>query len=272
MKINTKIKLNNGVEMPAFGLGVFKAGKDTYSAVRAALDYGYRLIDTAMIYYNEEEVGRAIKDSGIAREEIFLTTKLWTDDIRADRVEHAYYDSLNKLNMDYADLYLIHWPVRGKSIDAYRAMEQLYSKGKVRAIGVSNFFEHHLNDLIENTEVVPAVNQVEIHPFLSNQDLIQYCKDKGIPAQSWSPLARGKYFDDITINEIARKYNKTPAQVIIRWHLEKGLSVIPKSVNPYRIKENAGVFDFELSDNDLIMLDSLNANMRTGSNPDDYLY
>ncbi|MFA5449838.1 MAG: aldo/keto reductase [Clostridia bacterium] len=270
MSISSNIKLNNGVEIPILGLGVYLSGKDTYTAVRTALDEGYRHIDTAMVYENESDVGRAVKDSGIAREDIFITTKLWNDDMRANNVRGAAEKSLALLGLDYIDLYLIHWPVAGKFMPSYKVMEDLYRKGMFRAIGVSNFLSHHMDALLKETEVVPAVNQIEIHPYLTNQTEIDYCKAKGIAPEAWAPLARGKAVKDKTIKAIAKKYNKTPAQIVIRWHIQRGVIVIPKSVTSKRIAENAKVFDFLLSAEDISAINALNMGLRTGPDPDTF--
>jgi diketogulonate reductase-like aldo/keto reductase len=268
MDIKSVKKLNNGTLMPVLGLGVFKSADDTYQAVRWALDAGYRHIDTAMIYHNEAEVGRAIRDSGIRREDVFLTTKLWNDDMRNHRVEEAFSKSLKLLGTDYVDLYLIHWPVKGEFIPAYKVMEEIYSRGEAKAIGVSNFLPHHLEELAEMTDIVPSVDQVEIHPYLVNQELFEYCKARGIAVESWSPLARGKVLEDPLIREIAARYGKTPAQTVNRWHIERGLIVIPKSVHKERIEENADIFDFELKAEEMEAINGLDRNMRTGSHPD----
>ena len=270
MNLHTKTLLNNNTRMPVLGLGVFRAGEKTYQAVRDALDIGYRHIDTAMIYENEQDVGRAIKDSGVPREEIFVTTKLWNDDMRARRVEKAFEESLKNLAMEYVDLYLIHWPVIDEFVNSYKVMEGIYAKGKAKAIGVSNFQPHHLETLMQNCDIVPAVNQIETHPYLTNEEAVEYCKRKNIAPESWSPIAKGKILNDSKLLDLADKYNKTVAQIAIRWHLQRGLIVIPKSVNKSRILENSQVFDFELSSEDMRLISSLNKNMRMGSHPDKF--
>ncbi len=258
--------------MPVLGLGVFRSGEKTYQAVRDALDFGYRHIDTAMIYENEQDVGKAIKDSGVPREEIFVTTKLWNDDMRAKRVEKAFEESLKKLSMEYVDLYLIHWPVKDEFVNSYKVMEKIYAKGKAKAIGVSNFQPHHLQTLIKKCDIVPAVNQIEIHPYLTNEEVVQFCKSKNIAPEAWSPIAKGKILDDPKLLSLANKYNKTVAQIAIKWHLQRGLIVIPKSVNKSRILENSQVFDFELNPEDMKLISSLNKNIRMGSHPDTFAF
>lgn len=263
-------ELNNGVSIPVLGLGVFKSGEDTYDAVRYALDCGYRHIDTAMIYGNEQDVGKAIKDSGISREEIFITTKLWTDDMRAKRVREAFEESLRLLGMEYVDMYLIHWPVKDEYINSYKVMEELNKEKKIRAIGVSNFLSHHIKKLIGETKIKPVVDQIEIHPYLNNNKEIEYLKNNNITPESWSPLARGRVLEDSDLKVLSEKYNKSVAQIVIKWHLAKGLIVIPKSVRQDKIIENIKVFDFKLSDEDIKAIDQLDRNMRTGSHPDTF--
>lgn len=264
--------LNNEVNMPMLGLGVYKVedGDVTVDTVKAALDAGYRLIDTAAIYQNEESVGQAIRESGIPREEIFVTTKLWNEFHGFDEALQAYQDSLDRLGLEYVDLFLIHWPMprHGKFIETYKALEQLYEEGRVRAIGVSNFEIEHLEQIIQSCSIVPAVNQVEIHPYLSQKDLIAFCKRYDIQIQAWSPLMKGRAaLEDDTIVEIANRHGKSPAQVILRWHLQNGVAVIPKSVTPSRIQENIQVFDFTLTENEMVAMDALNRHERTGSDP-----
>ncbi|EPE63186.1 glyoxal reductase [Exiguobacterium sp. S17] len=264
--------LNNDVKLPMLGLGVYKVedGTVTVDTVKAALDAGYRLIDTAAIYQNEESVGQAIRESSVKREDIFVTTKLWNEFHGYDEALQAFQDSLDRLGLDYVDLFLIHWPMPrfGKFVETYKALEQLYEEGKVRAIGVSNFEIQHLEQIIQSCSIVPAVNQVEIHPYLSQKELIAYCKRYDIQIQAWSPLMKGREaLDDATIVDIASKYGKSPAQVILRWHLQNGVAVIPKSVTPSRIRENIQVFDFTLTKEDMAAIDGLNRNERTGSDP-----
>jgi diketogulonate reductase-like aldo/keto reductase len=267
------IKLNNGIEIPQLGLGVFQTpkGEDTVNAVKWALEAGYRHIDTAKVYGNEADVGQAILESKVPREEIFLTTKLWNDDIRAERTKEAFEESLKALKTDYVDLYLIHWPVDGFQ-DAWKDMEDLYHEGKIKAIGVSNFHPHHLQELAKTATVKPVIDQLESHPYMNNQKVIDYCKENGIQPEVWSPLG-GKDaapLADPKIGEIAEKYNKTPAQVIIRWHIQRGVVVLPKSVHQERILSNFDVFDFKLSDEDMQSINALDRNQRVGSDPDNF--
>ncbi|GIO62598.1 aldo/keto reductase [Paenibacillus cineris] len=265
--------LNNGVTMPWLGLGTYKAqGDDVYKAVKLALEIGYRSIDTAKVYGNEEEVGRAIAESGIPRGELFVTTKVWNDDQGYDSTLRAFESSQKRLGLEVIDLYLIHWPGKDKFKDTWKAMERLYEEGQIRAIGVSNFHVHHLKDLLQDSRTVPAVNQVELHPRLIQQDLQDFCGAQGIQLEAWSPLMQGKLTDDSTLAGIAQKYGKTPAQVILRWNLQNKIVTIPKSVTPSRIRENADIFDFELSSDEIKKIDSLNQNRRVGSDPDKLLF
>lgn len=266
------VTLNNDVEMPGFGLGVFKVedGDTVIDAVSSALSVGYRLIDTAGFYDNEEGVGKAIKDSGISREEIFVTSKVWNDKQGYDSTLKAFDESLDKLGLDYLDLYLIHWPVSGKFKDTWRALEKIYREGKVRAIGVSNFHVHHLEELLQDAEVIPALNQIEFHPHLTQAEVLEFCKENNIQMQAWSPLKKGRIFEEKVLVEIAEKYGKTVPQVILRWDLEQGVATIPKTVNKTRMVENADIFDFQLTEEEVERITSLNRNERTGSNPDDF--
>ncbi|MCA2004775.1 MAG: aldo/keto reductase [Ignavibacterium sp.] len=269
MDINSKCRLNNGYEMPYFGLGVYKAapGKETIEAFSYALEIGYRLIDTAAVYGNEKEVGIAVRQSGIPREEIFITTKLWNDDHGYESALKAFDESLKRLNLDYVDLYLIHWPVPRLRKDSWKALEKIYSEGRCKAIGVSNYMIKHLEEMRDYAEIIPAVNQVEFSPFLYQKELLEYCKSKNIEVEAYSPLARMKKKNNPVVNSIARKYNKTHAQILIRWCLEHELIVIPKSSDRKRIKENADVFDFSLNDDDMKQLNSLNENFRVSWDP-----
>jgi len=263
--------LNNGVAMPWFGLGVYKTqeGPEVEQAVAAALEAGYRLIDTAALYGNEKGVGNAIRASGIRREDIFVTTKVWNSDQGYDETLRAFEASLSRLGFDYVDLYLVHWPVKGKYKDTWRALERLYKEGYARAIGVSNFHIHHLEDLLSSCEVKPAVNQVECHPLLTQEELRKYCRDQHIAFQAWSPIMKGQ-LDLPVITELAAKYGKTPAQIVLRWDLQNDILTIPKSVRPERIRENANIFDFELSAEDMARIDGLNRNSRFGADPDNF--
>lgn len=269
------IKLNNNLEMPQFGLGVFKVkdGEEVEKAVITALQSGYRLIDTAAVYENEEGVGRAIASSGIPREELFITTKLWNDEQGYESAIEACNASIEKLGLEYVDLYLIHWPKpsEGKIKDTWRAFEELLADGKVRAIGVSNFKPDHLQELLDGAEIVPAVNQIELHPFLTQLETREYCADHGIEIESYSPLMRGgELLENEVIAGIADKYKKTPAQVVLRWHIQSGLIVIPKSVTPERIRSNIDIFDFEMTAEDMNHIDGLNKNKRVGGDPDTF--
>ncbi|WKX78026.1 aldo/keto reductase [Zobellia laminariae] len=267
-------RLNNGVEMPYFGLGTYLADNDqeVIDAVKNSLNAGYRHIDTAAAYKNEEGVGMGIRESNIAREEVFLVSKLWNADQGYESTLKAFEESLERLGVDYLDLYLIHWPVAGKYKDTWRAMEKLYREKKIRAIGVSNFLQHHLEDLLETAEVVPMVNQMEFHPYLVQQDLIDFCNSKGIQYESWSPFMHGKLFDGKSevFSDLTDKYKKSIAQIVLRYNLQKGIVVIPKSVNVDRIKSNADIFDFELSEADISYLDRLDKGERTGPDPDNF--
>lgn len=270
MNITTKLKMNNGKEIYQFGLGVWRGGAETKNAVLSALKVGYRHIDTAAAYKNEEAVGEAIRESGIPREELFITTKLWNQDMRDHKVQEAFDLSLKKLGLDYVDLYLIHWPVKNEYINSYKVMEDIYRSGKAKAIGVSNFKTHHLKDLLDNTEIIPAVNQMEFNPQMQDNDILEMCIEKGIVLEAWSPLGSGECLNDKTLKVIGEKYNKSVAQVIIRWLLQKNIVVFPKSVHENRIKENADVFDFQLSNEDIERINNLNKNLRTGPDPDNF--
>ncbi|WP_042463962.1 aldo/keto reductase [Neobacillus dielmonensis] len=262
--------LHNGVKMPWFGLGVFKVkeGSEVIESVKAAIKNGYRSIDTAAVYQNEEGVGQAIRESGINREELFVTSKVWNSDQGYESTLQAYETSLKKLGLEYLDLYLIHWPGKTKFKETWKALEKLYKDGRVRAIGVSNFKVHHLEELLKDAEIKPMVNQVEYHPHLTQKDLLTYCQNQGIQLEAWSPLKQGQLISDPTINEIAEKYGKTAAQVILRWDLQTEVVTIPKSIKEHRIIENANIFDFELSQEDMKKIDALNKDERVGSDPD----
>ncbi|MFD8076305.1 aldo/keto reductase [Streptomyces sp. NPDC059718] len=265
------ITLNNGVTMPQLGFGVFQVpDADTAAAVTSALESGYRSIDTAAIYGNEAGVGQALAASGIARDELFVTTKLWNGDQGYDSTLAAFDASLAKLGLDHVDLYLIHWPApaRDTYLDTWRAFEKIHAEGRARAIGVSNFQPAHLQRLIDNSDVVPAVNQVELHPQLQQAELRAFHARHGIATEAWSPLAQGAVLKDPVITGIAGRLGRTPAQVILRWHLQLGNVVIPKSVTPERIRENLDVFDFALSDADVAAITALDNGTRIGPDPD----
>ena len=270
MNISSKVKLNNGVEIPWFGLGVFKAkdGQEVENAVLTALEHGYRSIDTAAVYDNEKGVGKAIRESGIPRKEIFLTSKVWNTDQGYQSTFQAFEESLERLQTNYLDLYLIHWPKGKRSVETWKAMEELYEKGMIRAIGVSNFLEHHLDDFLPGCKIIPAVNQYEFHPELIQPGLLAYCMEKGIRPEAWSPIMRGKVNDIPVLQALAAKYGKTPVQIVLRWDIQKGVITIPKSVTPERIISNADIFDFELSEEDIAKIDRLDKNHRTGGHPD----
>lgn len=262
-------KLNNGVEIPYFGLGVYQMD-DPAVPTRLALDAGYRLVDTAMIYGNEEGVGQAVRESSVPREDIFVTSKVWNADQGHESTLAAFDRTLETLGLDYLDLYLIHWPVRGKYVETWRAMETIYASGRVRAIGVSNFKQHHLEDVLASGDVVPAVNQMEFHPRLVQQELLDFCADKGIQYQSWSPLMQGGIFELDAMAALATKYDRSAAQIVLRWNLQKGVITIPKSVRQERIIENAALFDFELSAEDVAAIDALDTGHRLGPDPDTF--
>jgi diketogulonate reductase-like aldo/keto reductase len=270
-KLTDTVTLNNGVKMPWLGLGVFQVsdGREVEQSVSAALKAGYRSIDTAAAYRNEVGVGKAINASGIAREELFITTKLWNADQGYDSTLRAHEASLKKLGLDYVDLYLIHWPVKRKYLETWRAFEALYKDGRIRAIGVSNFHIHHLQDVLDKYPTVPAVNQIELHPRLTQVPLREFCARHGIQAEAWSPIMKGR-LDIPVLVDIANRHGKTPAQVVLRWDLQHGIVTIPKSVHERRIIENADVFDFELSAADMAAIDALDEGYRFGPDPDNF--
>lgn len=264
--------LANGVKMPWLGLGVYKVedGQEVVDSVKYAIKAGYKSIDTAKIYENEEGVGQAIKESGVSREELFVTSKVWNADQGYDTTLQAFETSLNKLGLEYLDLYLIHWPVEGKYKDTWKALEKLYKDGKIRAIGVSNFQVHHLEDLIADAEVKPMVNQIEFHPLLTQTEVREYCKQQGIQVEAWSPLAQGELLDNEVLTQIAEKHGKSTAQVILRWDLQNEVVTIPKSTKEHRIIQNADVFDFELNAEEVEKINALNQNHRVGPDPDNF--
>lgn len=265
-------RLHNGVDMPYLGLGVFETseGQEIINAIHWALEAGYRHIDTAYLYMNEKGVGEAIRSSNIKREEIFVTTKVWNSDQGYKKTLDAFYRSLDLLKFDYVDLYLIHWPVKGKYVETWEALQYLYEKKLVRAIGVSNFLEHHLNDILQHKGIVPMVNQVEFHPYVVQPSLLEYCKQHNIQFEAWTPLMKGKVNEIPVIIEIAKKYGKTPVQVVLRWDLQKDVITIPKSASKERIISNAQLFDFELSSEDIKQIDALDRDERIGAHPDNF--
>ncbi len=271
--LENKVVLNNGVEMPLLGLGIYAPGQknEVSQAVRWALETGYRLIDTASVYQNEEEVGQGLQDSGIPRDQIFVTSKVWNDDQGYEGTLRAYDQSLKRLQTDYLDLYLIHWPVREKRRETWRALETLYSEKRVRAIGVSNYYEPHLEELFDYASVVPAVNQFEQSPFLYRPELLNYCREKGIQPEGYSPLVRGQEESNQVLETIAQKHGKSTYQLLIRWALQHNIVTIPKSTHQERIKVNFDVWDFDISQEDMDNLNVLNADIRVADDPMDYL-
>ena len=272
--IEDTVRLNNGIRMPWVGLGTWKSadGDEATRAVREAIDLGYRHIDTAAIYKNEQSVGRAIRESGIARERLFVTTKVWNDDVRSGKIVAALDASLKKLGLEFVDLYLIHWPVADKFADAWRLMEDLYRQGKTRAIGVSNFLAHHLDDLAKTASVTPAVNQLEFHPLLQQRDLLARCKQGGIVFEAWSPIMQGKTDEVPTLREIAGIVGRSTAQVALRWALQRGVVIIPKSTNGDRIRQNAALFDFNLDADQMAKIDALDEHRRLGPDPETFTF
>lgn len=264
--------LHNDVEMPYFGLGVYlsKNGQEVVDAIKWAVDAGYRHIDTASIYENEQGVGEGVKQCGVPREDLFIVSKVWNADQGYDSTLKAFDASLERLNMDYLDLYLIHWPVAGKYQETWRALEKLYLDGRVRAIGVSNFMQHHLEDIMAKAEIVPMVNQMEFHPFLVQQELLDFCKKNTIQYEAWSPMMQGKIFDMEAFKKLAVKYGKSIAQIVLRWDLQKGVVTIPKSTKKERIVANADIFDFELTEEHMQLLDGMHKGQRFGPDPDNF--
>ncbi len=267
-----KWKLCNGVEIPYLGLGTYQSDNDqeVINAVKDAIEIGYRHIDTASVYGNEEGVGKGIMDSGVAREELFIVSKVWNNDQGFESTLKAFEASLRRLNLEYLDLYLVHWPVAGKYKDTWRAIEKLYQEKRIRAIGVSNFMQHHLEDLLTEVEVAPMINQMEFHPYVVQQNLIDFCTSKEIQYEAWSPFMQGKVFDLDICKALSKKYRKSVSQVILRWNLQKGVVTIPKSAKKERILANADIFDFEISNEDVAYLDSLDRDERIGAHPDHF--
>ena len=267
------VTLNDGFRMPVLGLGVYKAlGEgEVERAIAHAVNTGYRLIDTASVYKNEEGVGRGISACSVSREELFVTTKIWNNAQRMNDVEGAFHRSLDGLNLDYVDLYLIHWPVPGCYTQTWKALEKIQASGRCRSIGVSNFEEPHLQMLFEMSRVVPAGNQIECHPLWNRKPLVTYCQQHNIAVQAYAPLARGLYLNREIILQLSEKYGKTPAQIGLRYLVQRGICVIPKSTNPDRISENADIFNFTLSDLDMDLIDSMDEQFRSASIPEDMI-
>ncbi len=265
----SRIKMNDGRSIPILGLGVYQSrpGKTTVDAVRAALELGYRHVDTASMYGNEADVGRAVRECGIPRKDVFVTTKLWNDDHGYDEAMRAFDSSVIELGLEYVDLYLIHWPVPKLRLDSWRAMKEIAKSGRAKSIGVSNYTIKHLEELADRLGDVPAVNQVEFSPFLFQRDLLDYCAEKKIVIEAYSPLTRGKRLKDRRVAKVAESLGKSPAQVLLRWCLEKGLVVLPKSTHRERIEENGEIFDFEMSEGDLAVLDDLNEDLHVSWDP-----
>jgi len=271
LTLGTSIRLRSGIEIPQLGLGTYQSGdaERTRLAIRTALDIGYRHIDTARLYGNECEIGEAIRDSGVPREDIFVTTKLWNTDHGFESTLEAFTASLERLDIGYVDLYLIHWPVEGLRGASWRAMEEIIDDGLVRSIGVSNYTIAHLEELMAEARVYPDVNQVEFSPFLYQEDLLEWCRERNIAIQAYSPLTKAQLLDNPVLLEVGGRYRKSPAQVLIRWNLQKGVIPLPKSSDPGRIRENADVYDFELSPEDMALLDGLRDGYRTSWDPTD---
>ena len=274
------VKFNNGVQIPQLGLGVFqsKPGDETYEAVKYALEIGYRHIDTAQAYRNEESVGQAIKESGVDRSDIFVTTKVWNEVQRTGSVADSVDESLKKLGTDYIDLMLIHWPVKEKYVNTWLELEKIYKdgKGKIKAIGISNFLQHHIEDIKKVWSVVPVINQYELHPEFNQHELSSFCKANDIVVQSYSPLGGSGSVERMMQNkvlvDIGKKYSKNAAQVILRWNIQLGYVTIPKSITPSRIKSNLEIFDFELTSSDIDDINAINLGKRLGANPDTFTF
>jgi methylglyoxal/glyoxal reductase len=270
--LQSKKTLHNGIEIPYVGLGVYqmKDPGETVQAVKSAIETGYLSVDTAAVYGNEESVGQGVKESGADRKDLFITSKVWNSDQGYDTTLKAFETSLKKLDMDYMDLYLIHWPVEGKYKDTWKALERLYNEGLVKSIGVSNFHQHHLEDLMSSSNEKPVINQIECHPRLSQEKLKAFCQEEKIAVEAWSPIAQGRVLDEPALKQIAEKHGKSSAQVILRWHLQNDVVIIPKSVHANRIKENADLFNFELSSDEMNKINDLNQNERFGPDPDNF--
>jgi diketogulonate reductase-like aldo/keto reductase len=266
----TTIALNNGVAMPLLGLGVWQVNSDAEAerVVRLAIEAGYRSIDTARIYGNECGVGNAIRGSGVPRDRLFVTTKVWNDDIRRGTIAAAFDASLERLGLDYVDLYLVHWAIPGKVASTWRAMEKLLDSGRVKAIGVSNHLRPHLDELLAAATVIPAVNQIEFHPYLQSPALVEYCRGRKIQVEAWAPLMKGgDLLHDPVLVAIARAHGRTAAQIVLRWEIQRGIVTIPKSARRERIAENAALFDFTLTDAEMAQIDALDRDTRVGPDP-----
>lgn len=266
------VTLTNGIKMPWLGLGVFRIadGQAVEQAIHWALEAGYRHVDTAAIYGNEVGVGQAIQQTKVPREEIFVTTKVWNRDQGYDQTLAAFEASLKRLDMDYVDLYLVHWPVKDKFKETWRALETIYDSGRAKAIGVSNFLVHHLESLLESARIAPMVNQVEFHPYLQQPDLQAFCREQGIRLEAWRPIMKGEVNQIPELVELGQKHGKTPVQITLRWMIQKGIVTIPKSERKERIESNADIFDFELEPNDITLIDGLDRNHRMGEDPDNF--
>jgi len=271
------VVLNNGLKMPLVGYGVFRVpeGDDLAEAVKTAIAKGYRSIDTAQVYRNEESVGRgiraAIEEGLVTREELFITSKVWNDGLSYEETLAAYDSSLEKIGLDYLDLYLVHWPgIDQNYIEVYKALEKIYQDGRVRSIGVSNFHVHHLENLLKETTVVPVINQIEFHPHLIQEEVRAFCKDKGIQVEAWSPLMNGSLLEEALIQELASKYGKTPAQIVLRYDVQHDVVTIPKTMTPARMVENLAVFDFTLTEQEMTQLDAMNDGLRCGPDPEKF--
>ena len=266
------VTLRNGIPMPYFGLGVFQMedGGEVINAVKYALSVGYRHIDTAALYGNEKGVSEGIEESSVHRNDIFVTTKVWNSDQGYDSTLRAFDASMKRLGSDSVDLYLVHWPVKGKYLQTWKALERLYDEKRVRAIGVSNFLQHHLEDVLAHCNEPPAVNQMEFHPYLVQQKLIDFCRSNQIQYEAWSPLMQGKIFSIPVLQTLAKKYNKSVSQLVLRWNLQKDVVTIPKSSHKNRIVENALIFDFEISQEDMKAIDALDKHERVGADPDNF--
>ncbi|AJK89853.1 aldo/keto reductase [Lysinibacillus fusiformis] len=271
------VTLNNGLKMPLVGYGVFRVpeGEDLAEAVKTAIAKGYRSIDTAQVYRNEESVGRgiraAIEEGLVTREELFITSKVWNDGLSYEETLAAYDSSLEKIGLDYLDLYLVHWPgIDTNYVEVYKALEKIYQDGRVRSIGVSNFHVHHLEKLLKETKVIPVINQIEFHPHLTQEEVRAYCTDKDIQVEAWSPLMNGALLEEALIQELASKYDKTPAQIVLRYDVQHNVVTIPKTMTATRMVENLDVFDFTLTDGEMAQLDALNDGLRCGPDPEKF--